>query len=57
VFVRVDQQVWPLAAGGQVIEDWRIAEISSGALMLTNNAAQTSRLGFRQTVQIEVPIH
>ncbi|HAV65510.1 MAG TPA: hypothetical protein DCY13_24440 [Verrucomicrobiales bacterium] len=54
-FVRVDEAVRRFDAGAVVIDEWRIGQIESSALMLTNGAA-TNQLGFRQTVQVEVPI-
>ena len=56
LFLRLDQSVLKLKAGALVIADWRIAEITDAALVLTNNAAQRQRLAFKQTNQLEVSL-
>lgn len=55
-YVRADKEMLRLGPGGTVLEDWRIAEITLGALLLTNNASATQRLDFRRSVPLEVPV-
>ncbi len=54
-FVRLDQQMMQLGVGGLLVADWRIAAITGTGLVLTN-AAQTNQVGFRQTLQLSVPL-
>ncbi len=54
-FVRVDESVMKLPAGGKVIQDWTVATITGTVLVLTNGV-QTNQIAFRQTLQLTVPI-
>lgn len=54
-FVRLDQQLMQLGVGGRLIADWSVAAITGTGLVLTN-AAQTNQVGFRQTLQLSVPL-
>jgi hypothetical protein len=54
-FVRLDQHMVQLEAGGRLVADWGVAAITGTGLVLTNGA-QTNQVGFRQTLQLSVPI-
>lgn len=54
-FVRLDQQMMQLTAGGRLVADWGVAAVTGTGLVLTN-AAQTNQVGFRQTLQLSVPL-
>jgi hypothetical protein len=55
-YVRADKETLRLGPGGTVLEDWRIAEITLGSLLLTNSASATQRLDFRRSAPLEVPV-